>query len=419
MNKTVRLLLSMAVQKNLNIAHFDVNTAFLNGELSEKVYMQQPGGCIKDDKKVCLLQKAIYGLKQASRSWNEKVNEVLMTMSYQRSAFDTCLYYKDNFYIALYVDDFYVFYNDELKKNQLLESLGSNFKIKDLGKARQVLGMELTRENGALRLSLSKFTNKLLANFGLADCKPVKTPLELDLHTVLAEGEEGEELDHPNRLRYQSLIGALNYLSCNTRPDISAAVSFLSQYNSCCHQIHMRAAKRVLRYLKGTMDYSLIFKANGNLNITGYVDADWGGNVKDRKSFSGYTFQVGGNPVSWECKKQSCVALSSTEAEYIALSEACKEATYLQSFVASLLQTTMSPISLYVDNQSTIKLALNSVAHRRTKHVDIRFHYVRQCVENSTVALQYVPTEDNVADVLTKPLGRIKFEKCVSALGLT
>jgi transposase InsO family protein len=418
---TIRLLFSLAVHKKLLIDHFDVNTAFLNGNLQEIVYMKQPENFIENKNKVCLLKKAIYGLKQASRSWNEKINDVLLSMSFKRSDFDSCLYFGNNIYIALYVDDFLVLYDNPKKKKWLLENLEKKFKIKDLGTARQCLGMEITRnETGTLCVSQRKFIEKLLRDNGLVDCKAVKTPLEVDSHTNFAGGEgNGDLLDQQNKLRYQSLVGSLNYLACNTRPDISATVSFLSQYNSCCQQVHMRAAKRVLRYLKGTIDLNLEYKVHkSEFDICAYVDADWGGNVKDRKSFSGYYFKVGGNPISWECKKQTCVALSSTEAEYIALSEACKEATYLQSLLASLLGEPPKPAKLYVDNQSAVKLAINPVGHRRSKHIDIRFHFVRDCVQMCKVELEYVSTVDNIADIFTKPLGRIKFEKCASNLGI-
>lgn len=185
----------------------------------------------------------------------------------------------------------------------------------------------------------------------------------------------------------------------------------------------MKAAKRVLRYLKGTCELGLMFQKSkekcNNFTITGYVDADWGGDIKDRKSYSGYMFKVGSNMISWECKKQNCVALSSTEAEYVALSEASKEAVYLHRLVNYIAKNRSSmSVKLFVDNQSAITLANNPVAHRRTKHIDIRYNFVRHCITEKLIQLEYISTEENLADIFTKPLSRVKNEKCVSSLGL-
>lgn len=417
---TVRLLLSLAVEKDLFISHFDVNTAFLNGDLHEKVYMRQPEGCIDNDskEKVCLLEKAIYGLKQASRSWNEKVNEVLLSLNFKRCDFDSCLYKNNNFYIALYVDDFLLFYKDRAQKEVLLDNLRKHFTMKDLGEARQVLGMLLSRTDTGIYLNQERLISKILDEYGMSDCKPVKTPMEIDFHKALAEGEGGKILSCQDYRRYQALIGSLNYLACNTRPDIAAAVNFLAQYNSCCEERHWKAAKHILRYLRGTRDLCLIFPKSPVQDITGFVDADWGGNIKDRKSYSGFIFRCGNSLINWECRKQACVALSSTEAEYIALSEATKEAVHLRQLNAFIKGESLGSICIFVDNQSAMKLAYNPVAHRRTKHIDIRAHYVRDCIAKNVVRLDYVCTQDNPADVLTKPLGRVAFTKCVRDLSL-
>lgn len=415
---TLRLLFALAAQYNLCIDHFDVSTAFLNGDLDETIYMTQPEGYNVDSKKVCLLKKAIYGLKQAPRCWNKKATEVLMTLGYKQLESEPCVYIKRNndklIIIALYVDDFFVFHNNADEKSNLFTTLNMNFKIRDLGEARQCLGMRLRRNSdGGVSLDQKQYILSVLDKFGMSDCKTAPIPLDTNVQDLF-ESDTMEVIDCP----YQSLIGALNYLAVNSRPDIAHALSLLSQYNNKYKKIHWESAKHVLRYLKGTLDYCLEFKKRVNSScITGFVDADWGSS-KDRRSYSGQLFKVYGNPVSWDSKKQRCVSLSSTEAEYVAVTEACKEALFLRRIFTEVTGCNLQSVTLLNDNQSAIKLAYNPVFHNRTKHIDIRMHFVRECLDKGYLTLSYMSTENMPADVLTKLLPKVKHMKCVKNLGL-
>lgn len=403
-HSSLRMLLSLAVELDLKIDHLDVKTAFLNGNLSEEIYMSQPEGFIRqgDEHKVYRLKKAVYGLKQASRAWYDKVKDVLLREKFTQSKYESCIFSrrvgKRTIIIALYVDDFFVFYDcDELAK-KLKTSLMSHFTIKDLGEVKHMLGIKVDRTSSELKLNQKTYIEKLLERFGMSVCKVAKTPLDVGL-------KFSDSANHDSTLPYQELIGSLMYLSVTSRPDISYAASFLSQYNSCYTAEHFAAAKRVLRYLKGTMNLGLVYRKSvkhDKFRVYGFTDADWA-NGADRKSYTGYMFKLGRNVVSWGCYKQSCIALSSTEAEYIALSEAAKEAVYVRAVLTELTGQS-NTVTLYSDNQSAAKLATNPVFHKRSKHVDIRYHYIREAVDNGVITLSYMPTEQMTADVLTKAL---------------
>lgn len=419
-HSTLRLLLGLAVKLDLKILHLDVKTAFLNGELKENVFMQQPEGFVlkENENKVFKLKKAVYGLKQSGRAWNEKVDNVLLNIGYEKSKFEPCLYIKKNkdnllTIVALYVDDFFVFSADCNEINFLENYLNSKFKIKNLGEAKQCLGIRINRDydKECITIDQELYINDLLKRFGMVDSKIVSTPLDSSINLSNVEGEICD-----SKIPYQELIGSLMYLAVMTRPDIAHAVSLLSQYNNCYTKIHWQCAKRLLRYLKGTKHFSMKF-CKENSKLIGYADADWGSSKHDRKSFTGYVFKFSGGSVSWKSCKQRTVALSTTEAEYMALCEAAKDAIYLRNLLCEITGK-LDCIDIYNDNQSAQKLASNPVFHDRSKHIDIRYHFLRNAVSENMINLKYMSTEEMVADILTKPLQNVKNSKFVNYLGL-
>lgn len=414
---SLRLLFALSLKLNLKITHLDVKTAFLNGFLKEDVLMRQPEGFIKKENanKVCKLKRAIYGLKQSSRAWNLRVDEVLLKSGFKKSVYEPCLYVKqgDNnllTIIALYVDDFLVFSNDTKGTESLKIQLRSEFKIKDLGEVKQFLGMKIIRDDNTISLSQEQYIDQLLKRFNLVECNSVCTPLPENFDFNLI----GKSAQNP---LYQRLIGSLMYLAVLTRPDICFSVSFLSQFNNCATDYHWQCAKRILRYLKGTKDFSMKFEKD-NLNLIGYVDADWGSNKIDRKSYTGYVFKFAGGSISWRSCKQKTVALSSTEAEYMAISEATKEAIYLRNLINDLIGK-LDCVILFNDNQSARKLAYNPILHERSKHIDIRYHFIRNAVSDKIINIQYLSTNEMIADILTKILQNTKNAKFVQGLGLS
>lgn len=417
-HSSMRILFSLANKLNLNIDHIDVTTAFLNGDLHETIYMEQPPGFNNGDKsKVCLLLKGIYGLKQASRIWNNKVHDLLSTNSFVQSKCEPCVYIKrsqnDLVIIALYVDDFYLFYSrDSSNYKELLKLLESNFNIKNLGPLKNCLGMNVTRDRskGILILDQSEYIRKLLVKFGMQNCKPVSTPMLPNSKLVMPK--EGLDDDVYN---FRKLMGSLMYLCVCTRPDIAYSCSQLCQFNNCFDLSHWLAAKRILRYLSGTINYGLVFTKHNNWNLNAFADADWANDCTDRKSYTGFIIKLGNDTINWESRKQRCVALSSTEAEYLAMSDACKDICFIKNFISEIINIVLC-INLHNDNQSAQKLLeVKEFCHKRTKHIDLRYHYVKDLVRNNSVCVTYVPTENMIADVFTKALGATKHKKFIEA----
>lgn len=415
---TLRLLFALAAKLNLDISHLDVTTAFLNGFLTETVYMKKPimferNNNNGNDKKVLKLKRAIYGLKQSSRAWYQRVNDYLIHLGYKKSDYEPCLFtkFKDNvkIIIALFVDDFFVFSNCTKATEQLVQELSNKFKIKNLGQVKQCLGVRVRVTENEITLDQEQYVENLLKRFNMSHCKTAETPMEINLRL-----EKSENVC--NMYPYQQLIGGLMYLAVLTRPDIAYSVSYLSQFNNSYNETHWKHAKRVLRYLKNTKNYGLVFRKD-NFYIEGFVDADWGSDSVDRKSYSGYCFKLSNTVISFECRKQRNVALSSTEAEYISMSEASKEAIYLKNLLGEIVGKS-DPIVLYNDCQSAQKLVLNPMYHRRSKHIDIRYHFVREAVSNNYVKISYLQTAEMPADILTKSLGSVKHFYFMKKLGI-
>jgi len=415
-SSSIRLLFALSVNLNLVIYHVDVNTAFLNSELDKQIYMYQPEGFVKKGQEdlVCYLKRAIYGLKQSSRLWNKNVENFLLKLDFTKSVYEPCIFYKFHcksvIIVAIYVDDFLIFTNDVREKNSLVSDMSKVFKIKDLGEAKNVLGMNIEQSEDSIKVNQKDYIIKLLKDFNLLDCHPSKTPIEARLKL-----DKGSNVN--DSITYQRLIGSLMYLAVHTRPDIAFSLSFLSQFNTYCNQTHFQYAKRVLKYLKGSLNKNLVFsKGSGNI-IIGYADADWANDINDFKSYSGFVFKLAGGAISWEARKQRCVALSSTEAEYISLSEASKEACFLKGLYSELSGVD-EPILLFNDNQSSQKLVKNAVFHNRTKHINVRYHFVRETTEKGIINLKYCNTQEMVADIFTKGLPLSKHDFCTKNLGL-
>lgn len=421
-HSSLRTLLALAAELDLKMRHMDVDTAFLNGELQEKVYMEQPQGFKVKGKEnqVCLLMKSLYGLKQAPRAWNIKLNETLSSIGFTKTPSEPCVYTKlfgnEMVIVAIFVDDIIVFYNNDKTFDIVKNDLSKYFSLKDLGYLSYYLGLNIIKQNDEIRVHQKNYINDLLRKFGMESCKTSTTPLSGKL-----EVSTNSDTD---QYPYQELIGCLMFLSVNTRPDISYATSYLSQFNTRYDKTHWLAAKRVLQYLKGTIDYQICYKKSG-MPLVGYSDADWANCKIDRRSYTGYVFKLAGSPVSWASRKQQTVALSSAEAEYMAITEATKEGIYLKRFISEIICDPVvrqnfipNSVTINTDSQSAQSLALNPVHHHRTKHIDTRYHFIRQKISDNIVNLEYTKSCDMPADVLTKPLLHNAHRRCILRLGL-
>lgn len=312
----------------------------------------------------------------------------------------------------MYVDDLILTGSSEVLMRQEKDSLNHEFEMKDLGLLHYCLGIETWRHREYTFLTQSKYIHTLLDTYNMLECKALDTPAEASLKLNYALDEKQVDATH-----YRSLVGSLIYATI-TRPDISYAVGLVSQFMQDPRESHWKAAKRILRYLKGTVNYGLKYNSGGDLVLQGWCDADWASDIDSRRSISGYVFSLGSGAVSWSCKKQPTVALSSTEAEYRAAQLATREAVWLRRFLEEIDERQSSATIIHCDNQSCIKIAKNPVFHARTKHIEIHYHFVREKVLAGEVELRFCPTEDQVADIFTKGLSREKFQKFRTMLGV-
>jgi hypothetical protein len=373
---TVRLILALAVQFDWTIKQLDVSNAFLHGILDEEVYMEQPQGFIDPvfPDYVCKLHKSIYGLKQAPRAWFTRLSHALQNLGFCGSQVDHSLFVYHlasvHIYLLVYVDDIILTGNHEGTMNRLIDKLKHDFAMKDLGPLGYFLGIQATKDSGGLHLRQSKYVLDLLNRTHMAESKPYRAPCAAGSKM---SKYDGEPLSDP--AAYRHIVGALQYVTL-TRPDIAYSINQLCQHMHAPTTTHLTAAKRVLRYLKGTLNSGL-YVCKGPITLTAFCDADWAGNPDDRRSTTGYGVFLGPNLISWSAKKQHIVSRSSTEAEYRSLSLTTAELFWLRMLLKELQISLPSPPVIWCDNSSALALASNPVFHARTKHIEVDVHFIR------------------------------------------
>ena len=336
---------------------------------------------------------------------------------------DCCIYSKkfkgETLMLTLYVDDLMIASNSELLCSILRENLNKRFEMKDLGKVRRCLGLEFNwLSNGTCVLSQTQYSLKVLERFNMTECKPIGCPIARGSKlTKSMSPTTAEEIKEMEKVPYRSAVGSLIYLVTGTRPDLAVATGEVAKYCNNPGLQHWAAVKRILRYLKGTVNLGLLFNPK-NSTLVGYSDADWAGDLDSRRSTTGYLFEIGGVPVSWKSKRQATVALSTAEAEYMALSAATQEVIWLRNFLKNFEFKQKVATIIFEDNQGCIALAKNPVKHERTKHIDIRHHFIREKVESNEIDIQYLETADMVADILTKAMTKDRHIKLCKAINL-
>lgn len=412
--------MALAVKHGFNVDQMDAVTAFLQGNLSEEIYMEQPDGFNDRSGRVCRLKKTIYGLKQNGREWNKQLKNTLKSFGLKNSRTDPCIYFTHGLILGIYVDDIIIFWKDVKQRDKLKASLNSVFKMKDMGQATNCIGLQITYEDKAISLDQSSYIKKILERFNMSDCKPCKSPSDTNqkLSLSMCANSEAEQQELQN-IPYQEAVGSLLYLAQGTRPDIAFAVNDVSRFNSNFGKAHWTAVKRIFRYLKGTIDWKLRYEKSGKSQLTGFSDADWASDVDKRRSCTGYVFKLSNGAISWSSKRQLTVALSSTEAEYLALSAILQEAIWLKNLGQELdsdFETT--PIKIRCDNQSALALAKTDGFRARSKHIDVRHHYICDKLEDNTIDLEYIPTKEMVADSLTKAVPGPKNIFCPRGMGI-
>lgn len=417
-HSTVRLILSVAMVKHWSMHQLDVKNAFLHGTLNETVYMEQPPGFVHSqyDQYVCLLQKSLYGLRQAPRAWYDKFSNFLLEVGFFCSSTDPSLFIlhqgQETILLLLYVDDIILTGSSEQLLQTFIHSLSVKFHMKDLGQLHYFLGIEATRTSTELFLCQTKYALDLLSRANMIDCKPIATPLSLK-PVILAR----DAVLLPNPMNYRSLVGGLQYLTI-TRPDLAFATNILCQKLQQPTIGDFLQLKRVLRYVKGTIHLGISLHSQSSLKLYGFSDADWAGCLQTRRSTTGVCTYLGSNLISWTAKKQSTVSRSSTEAEYRALASATADLTWITFVLRDIGVSLHSPTILFCDNQSAISLTANPILHARTKHIEVDFHFVREKVASGSLCVRYVPSHNQVADIFTKPLSKLTHSSLRLKLGI-
>jgi histone deacetylase 1/2 len=417
---TIRTVLSIAVSRGWSLRQLDVQNAFLHGILEEEVYMQQPPGFVEKSKEnyVCKLDKALYGLKQAPRAWYSRLSTKLIDLGFRPSRADTSLFIFNKggifMYILVYVDDIIVVSSTEQATTALLKDLQKDFALKDLGDLHYFLGIEVNKVRNGILLIQHKYATDLLKKVGMTDCKAVSTPLstseKLSLH-------EGSLLGPEDATKYRSIVGALQYLTL-TRPDIAFSVNKVCQFLHAPTTVHWAAVKRILRYIKQNTQLGLNIHRSVSTLVSAFSDADWAGNVDDRKSTGGFAVFIGSNLVSWSARKQATVSRSSTESEYKAMANATAEIMWVQTLLKELEVKNPHAAKLWCDNLGAKYLSANPVFHARTKHIEVDFHFVRERVTQKLLEIEFIPSGDQIADGFTKPLSVRLFENFKTNLNL-
>lgn len=419
---TVRSLVQVAVSNDWVLKHLDVKTAYLNAPIDCEIYVEQPRGFeqkgVDGETLYCHLRKSLYGLKQSGRLWNTTLDEFLKEIGFEQSKVEHCLYMKDvnnkHVRLVVFVDDIILAGDGELVENVKIK-LQNRFRMSDLGDLSWFLGIEFRRNEKVITMNQTKYLEKILEKNDMQSCKPVPTPC---VEKALPIPEQQDQDCHVTNEKFRSIVGSLIYCATCTRPDLQFAVSYLSRFlNEKVTKSRWNEVKRVLRYVKGTLNYELIFR-KCDIRLKGFCDSDWAGSL-NRKSTSGLCYALGESSglISWSSQRQSVVALSTCEAEYIAMASAVQEGIYLRQLISDLAcaDVSKSNVMICCDNQGAIALAENPVYHKRSKHIDVKFHFIREHV-GKDFDVTYLPSEKMIADFLTKPVGKVVLLRLIENL---
>jgi hypothetical protein len=422
--ESIRTVLALASLEDWELETMDVKIAYLYGILDEEIYMEQPEGSVQpsSERKVCRLLRAIYGLKQSGRKWNEEIHCTLMSLGFIRTQCDAGVYVychregNTEIILILYVDNLLLAGPKMEPIITLKKDLAKSYQMVNNEPAKSFLGLNIRRDRTKRTLTVDQrpYLEQVLARFGMTDCKPACTPLPSGVKLEAST----EEADTSMRLLYQSIIGSILWASIGTRPDVSYHVVRLSAYCANPSQAHLNHAKWILRYLSGTLSRAIEYKGSSQSGLIAYTDADWAKNRDDWHSVTGNAMLLAEAPISWLSRRQKTVTLLSTESKYMAMSDCCRQVAFSRMFLEELGENLTSPIPICADNQGSIFLAVNPVHDRRTKHIDIHYHCIQEFVEAKHGEIFYVSTDDQLADLFTKPLAHVRHTDLAHRLGL-
>ncbi|UYV81752.1 hypothetical protein LAZ67_20002198 [Cordylochernes scorpioides] len=409
---SLRILLSHAASERMFLKQFDVKTAFLNGELEELVYLEQPEGYKRDDNSCYRLHKSLYGLRQSSRNWNKKFTNFLYSHNFKTSDADPCIFIgthnDSNVILALYVDDGIILSKDKEAIAIIMDELEHAFEITS-GSVNFFVGLEIeqSEDRASIFIHQSSYIDKILSKFNMADCIPASVPMDPSVILTKQDCSTPEQKEKMPKFPFREAVGSLMFASCVSRPDITYAVSQVSKFLEYPGPAHCTTVKNIFRYLKGTPHMGILF--TGQDQLVGYSDSDFARDVDSRKSTTGYAFMMNVGTVSWASQRQPIIALSTTESEYIAACSAAKELIWIRRLLQAIGCDITKETELYIDNQAAIKLVENPVFHKRTKHIDVRYHFIRSKHEEGELKVHHVCSSEQLADIMTKPLPRNQF----------
>ena len=435
---TWRILLTVAACLDWEIEQMDVSTAFLEGDLDEEVFIEMPEGLLEyfdqhpedrppgfSTERICKLTKSLYGLKQAPRQWQKKLKKALESLGFRQMMSDTAVYYnpKTGVVIITYVDDFLLMGSNKEAIQGYKARLGEIFTMTDLGPVKYFLGVRITRDRNSRLIYLSQdaYFTRILEKFGLEACRPANTPMERNVLSTLLPRDDTDSASPSEREDYDSKTGSLMYGMTQTRPDLAFLLSVLSRYMANPSPVHSRLAKRGLRYLQKTRKHGLVLggvkkSKDTAWNVVAWADSDWKRDKSTGRSTFGWLVQLEESTVSWRAKRHETVALSTTEAEYTALSQCARELAWIRNLFSELQLPLNIPILLNGDNQGSLKLCRNPELHQRTKHIPLVEHHIREEVEAGNIDVQYVSTHEQIADGLTKPLDSVSHGHFLEAI---
>ena len=418
---TIRLLAAVACKLDWDLHHFDVEQAFVQSQLDTEVYLRLPPGCGHLSGKVVRLNKSLYGLKQASRTWHHLLISTLKGIGFEQCLTDPCvmrLILKGVVVgvLVVHVDDL-LFGGLRSTSDEVVAALNDTFPTKHLGDLTWYMGREYRRDRkaGTLEISQTTFIRGMLERFNVSRLSPIPASPSVDLRNL--DGGEESVADKP----FREVVGSLLWVANQTRPDIANAVRAVARFSHDPKTVHWKAVERILKYLRATADLGLTYRKEDSLDgdlscvldLGVYVDADYASKATDRRSVSGVTVVCGGSPVAWFSRTQKCVTLSTTEAEYVAMGDGVKEAIFMRGVLTFFLvpDYKLEHIEVFEDNEGAKALAENPLSSSNSKHIDVRHHFLRELVAKGDIVVKYVPSLEQHADILTKALARELFEK--------
>ncbi|GAU50271.1 hypothetical protein TSUD_131240 [Trifolium subterraneum] len=402
--ETIRTVLALAASKGWCVYQLDVKSSFLHGDLEEDIYVEQPLGYQQGNKsKVYKLRKALYGLKQAPRAWYSKIEAHFLYEGFKKCPVEHTLFVKhvdqNTLIVSVYVDDLIVTGNNMNLINEFKVSMKRQFAMSDLGKMKFFLGVEVIQTDKGIFIHQMKYATEILGRFQMEKCNTVCSPIITGIKLV--KDESGKACDAKT---YKQMVGSLMYLLA-TRPDLAFVVCLVARFMDRPTEMHIAAIKRIMRYVKGTTDFGILYsKTNESLQLDGWSDSDYAGDLDDRKNTSGYVFMLGSGVISWSSKKQPIVTLSTTEAKFVAAASSACQSLWLRNVLEHLGLKQKGTTLIHCDNSSSINLSKNPILHGRCKHIDVRFHFLRDLTKDGIIELVHCKSENQLADAMTKPL---------------